>query len=234
MLPSESSLGRLGLTTAWMGYATIDSVRDRVKYFMSDEQVTVVESQTGMVTTFDNATGRRRWAVQVGAATDTRFAPTTTEQAVIVISGRKVFGLDKRNGDAVWEADCPNAPSTSAATDEQLAYVGSIDGSVFAFDLKFLSGLAKDITLRKYMYRALKWTYRTGGRVPYACVDRDDRVHSQRRRLALRPGRQGPQDAISIRDRSAVGSADRAARQSDCRGHEGYEGLQLERRHRRS
>ena len=167
VLPSESSLGRLGLTTAWMGYATIDSVRDRVKYFMSDEQVTVVESQTGMVTTFDNATGRRRRAVQVGAATDTRFVPTTTEQAVIVISGRKVFGLDKRNGDAVWEADCPNAPSTSAATDEQLAYVGSIDGSVFAFDLKFLSGLAKDITLRKYMYRALKWTYRTGGRVPY-------------------------------------------------------------------
>jgi hypothetical protein len=42
VLPSESSLGRLGLTTAWMGYATIDSVRDRVKYFMSDEQVTVV------------------------------------------------------------------------------------------------------------------------------------------------------------------------------------------------
>jgi len=170
VLPSESSLGRLGLTTAWMGYATIDSVRDRVKYFMSDEQVTVVESQTGMVTTFDNATGRRRWAVQVGAATDTRFAPTTTEQAVIVISGRKVFGLDKRNGDAVWEADCPNAPSTSAATDEQLAYVGSIDGSIFAFDLKFLSGLAKDISLRKYMYRALKWTYRTGGRVPFAPV----------------------------------------------------------------
>ncbi len=168
--PSESTLGRLGLTNAWMGYATIDSIRDRVKYFVGDEQVTVVESQTGMVTAFDNATGRRRWAVQVGAGTDTRFAPSTTDQAVIVVSGRKVFGLDKQKGDAVWEADCPNAPSTSAATDDQLAYVGSIDGSVFAFDLKFLSGLAKDITLRKYMYRAMKWTYRTGGRVPFAPV----------------------------------------------------------------
>src|SRR5580692_5777035 len=129
-LPSDATLGRLGLQKAWWGFATIDSITDRVKFFISDEQVTVVESATGMVTAFDNATGRRRWAVQVGAATDTRFAPTTTEQAVIIVSGRKVFGLDKRNGDVVWEADCPNAPSTPAATDEQFAYVGSIDGSI--------------------------------------------------------------------------------------------------------
>src|SRR5580692_8152397 len=139
VLPSESTLGRLGRTTAWMGYATIDSVRDRVKYFMSDEQVTVVESQTGMVTAFDNATGRRRWAVQVGAATDTRYSPSTTDQAVLVVSGRKVFALDKQTGEATWETSLDNAPSTSAATDDLHAYVGAIDGSVVAFDLKFLS-----------------------------------------------------------------------------------------------
>src|SRR5580692_5386436 len=118
VLPTESSLGRLGLTTAWMGYATIDSVRDRVKYFMSDEQVTVVESQTGMVTAFDNATGRRRWAVQVGAATDTRFAPATTELFVLVVSGRKFYGLDKVTGNAAWEMSVATAPSTSPGTDE--------------------------------------------------------------------------------------------------------------------
>jgi outer membrane protein assembly factor BamB len=169
-IPTETTLGRLGLTTGWWGFASIDSTNDRVKYLISDEQVTVVESQTGTVTEFDNATGRRRWAVQVGAHTDTRYPPSTTEQAVLVVSGRKVFALDKQTGDALWDVDVQTAPSTSAATDDSHAYVGSIDGSVYAFDLKFLSQLSKDIKLRKYRFRSLAWTYRTGGRVPYAPV----------------------------------------------------------------
>src|SRR5580704_7403853 len=167
-LPSDATLGRLGLQKAWWGFATIDSITDRVKFFISDEQITVVESATGMVTAFDNATGRRRWAVQVGALTDTRYAPSTTDQAVLVVSGRKLFALDKQTGDAAWETSLDNAPSTSAATDDLHAYVGAIDGSVVAFDLKFLSSLAKDINQRKYMHRAVSWTYRTGGRVPFA------------------------------------------------------------------
>jgi outer membrane protein assembly factor BamB len=168
--PSDAMLGRLGLQRAWWGFATIDSIRDRVKYFVSDEQVTVVESFTGMVTVFDNATGRRRWAVQVGASTDTRYSPATTDQAVLVISGRKLFALDKQTGNVAWDVDMLSAPSTSPATDDLHAYVGAIDGSVFAFDLKFLGLLTKDITQRKYMFKSLAWTYRTGGRVPYAPV----------------------------------------------------------------
>jgi outer membrane protein assembly factor BamB len=169
-LPSDAVLGRLGLQKNWWGFASIDSINDRVKYFISDEQVSVVESATGMVTAFDNATGRRRWAVQVGALTDTRYAPSTTEQVVLIVAGRKLFALDKQTGDAAWEVDMPNAPSTGAATDESHAFVGSIDGSVFAFNLKFLATVTKDITQRRYMYRALAWTYRTGGRVPYTPV----------------------------------------------------------------
>jgi outer membrane protein assembly factor BamB len=169
-LPSDSMLGRLGLQRAWWGFATIDSIRDRVKFFVNDEQVTVVESYTGSVTVFDNATGRRRWAVQVGAATDVRYAPGTTDQVVLIVSGRKLYGLDKQTGNSAWEVSVPVAPSTSATSDDSHAYVGSIDGSVFAYDLKFLSQLTKNVSLSKYMYRSLDWTYRTGGRIPYAAA----------------------------------------------------------------
>jgi outer membrane protein assembly factor BamB len=169
-IPTDATLGRLGLTTGWWGFATVDSTRDRVKYLISDEQVTVAESATGTVTEFDNATGRRRWAVQVGAHTDTRYPPSTTDQAVLVVSGRKIFALDKQTGDTIWDVDVLNAPSTAAATDDAHAFIGTIDGSVYAFDLKFLSQLSKDIKLRKYKFRSLAWTYRTGGRVPFAPV----------------------------------------------------------------
>jgi len=169
-LPPDTMLGRFGLQKAWAAFATVDSIHDRVKFFIADEQITVVESATGMVTAIDNTAGRRRWAVQVGALTDVRYAPSTTDQAVLVVAGRKLFALDKQTGDSAWEVDILNAPSAGSASDDQHAFVGSIDGSVYAFDLKFLGTLAKDITQRKYMHRALAWTYRTGGRVPYAPV----------------------------------------------------------------
>jgi outer membrane protein assembly factor BamB len=169
-LPSDVMLGRLGLQRAWWAFASIDSIRDRLKFLVSDEQVTVVESQTGMVTVFDNATGRRRWAVQVGASTDVRYAPATTELHVLIVSGRKFYGLDKVTGDAAWEVSVATAPSTSPGTDEAGAYLGSVEGSVYAFNLKFLAQLVKQPDLHKYMHRAQSWAYRTGGRVPYAPV----------------------------------------------------------------
>lgn len=169
-LPSDVMLGRLGLQRAWWAFASIDSIRDRIKFLISDEQVTVVESQTGMVTVFDNATGRRRWAVQVGATTDTRYPPATTEHHVLIVSGRKFYGMDKVTGNAAWEVQVATAPSTGPGTDEAGAYIGSVEGSVYAFDLKFLSQLVKKPELHKYLYRAQAWAYRTGGRVPYAPV----------------------------------------------------------------
>jgi outer membrane protein assembly factor BamB len=158
-------LGRLGLQRAWWAYASLDSLRDRVKYFTSDEQVTLLQSATGMVTAFDNATGHRRWSVQVGSVTEVRFQAVTNEQLVVIVSGVTMYALDKRSGDVAWQVRIPTAPSTAPGLDDSRAYVGSVDGIVYAYDLKFLDRLLKNPQLSGEMFRSLAWQYKTGARI---------------------------------------------------------------------
>src|SRR5579871_6549572 len=110
-LPNDIMLGRLGLQRAWWSQASIDPLEDRVKDLLSDEQVTVVQSKTGLVSVLDNANGRRLWSVQVGLPNEMHLTPATNERLVLVIAGTKMHGLDKRTGNVAWEVNIPTAAS---------------------------------------------------------------------------------------------------------------------------
>jgi len=169
-LPGDAMLGRLGLQRAWWAHAALDSLRDRVKYFTSDEQVTLLQSATGMVTAFDNATGHRRWAVQVGGVTEVRFQAVTNEQLVVIVSGTAMYALDKKSGDVAWQVEIPAAASTAPGMDDTRAYVGSVNGNVYAFDLKFLDRVSKNPQLAQDVYKSMAWQYRTGARILFPPV----------------------------------------------------------------
>ena len=112
-LPSDVMLGRLGLQRAWWSQAAIDPYRDRVRTFISDEQVTIVQSVGGMVTAIDNTNGHRRWAVQVGDAHEVRMPAVTNERLVLIISGTVMYALHKSTGNVAWQVAIPTAASTS-------------------------------------------------------------------------------------------------------------------------
>jgi outer membrane protein assembly factor BamB len=166
-LPSNVMLGRLGLERAWWAHAAIDPTSDRLKYLLSDERITLTQTVAGMLSAFDNANGRRLWAVQVGDPHEVRFRAVTNEELVLVISGADMYALSKKTGDVVWQVKVPTAVSTPPGLDETRAYVGSINGTVYAYDLKFLDKLSKDPTLAGNMYRSLRWQYKTGARIMY-------------------------------------------------------------------
>lgn len=169
-LPSDLALGRLGLQRGWWAQASIDPVQDRVKYLLSDEQVTVVQTVTGLVTVIDNANGRRRWTVQVGDPNELRFAAVTNERLVLVISGTQMYALDKRTGDVAWQVEVPTAASAPPGMDDRYAYVGSVNGTVYAYDLKFLDQLTNNPLRSKDAFKSLKWQYKTGARIVYPPV----------------------------------------------------------------
>jgi outer membrane protein assembly factor BamB len=169
-LPNEAVLGRLGMERAWWAQAVLDPVRDRVQFLTSDEQLTYVQSDRGMVTAFDNATGRRMWSIQIGAPTEIRFALNSNDTVALVVSGTRLSAIDKAKGDLYWQVAIPSAPSTSPGIDDTRAYVGAINGNLYAFNLTLLDQLAKQQDVAKYEYRALSWSFRTGARVSFAPV----------------------------------------------------------------
>ena len=164
-LPSDVMLGRLGLQRAWWSQAAIDPYRDRVRTFISDEQVTIVQSVGGMVTAIDNTNGHRRWAVQVGDAHEVRMPAVTNERLVLIISGTVMYALHKSTGNVAWQVAIPTAASTSPGLDDTRAYVGSVNGTVYAFDLRFLERLSRDPRLAADIHHATKWQYKTGARI---------------------------------------------------------------------
>ena len=65
-IPSQRLLGRYGLERAWWGQATLNPTRDKVRHMTVDEENVYVQATSGVVTAFNNETGKRLWAVQLG------------------------------------------------------------------------------------------------------------------------------------------------------------------------
>ena len=65
-IPSETELNRLGLTLNWWGQAAVSPSQERVLFFTADEENVYVQSDLGILTSFQAESGKRLWSQLVG------------------------------------------------------------------------------------------------------------------------------------------------------------------------
>jgi len=164
-LPTSRELSRFGLERLWWSQATVDVRRDHVRHMVLDEDNLYVQSSGGTITAFDAETGRKRWAAQLGRQDAPSYAATSNERLVLVITGITMYALDKFSGDMEWELQLPNQPSTSVTMDQSQVYYGTLDGSVYSYDLKTIRELHLENRLPQFSNAAMKWRYKTAGEV---------------------------------------------------------------------
>ena len=164
-LPTSRDLARFGLERAWWGQATLDVGQDRVRFMVLDEQSLYVQSSGGIITAFDNETGFKRWAVQLGRHNLPSQACVSNDKKVLVIAGTTLYALDKIDGALIWKLTLPNSASTSPSVDNQRLYYGTLDGSVYAYDLKKIEELHNDNLLPQWTNVALLWRYKAAGEI---------------------------------------------------------------------
>ena len=99
-VPTARQLARFGLERAWASQATIEIGRDVVRHLVLDEDNLYVQSSGGTVTAFDNETGEKRWAVQLGNKDEPSFAATSNEELVLVIAG--IHSTRPKSGLSYW------------------------------------------------------------------------------------------------------------------------------------
>lgn len=133
-VPSTEELARLGLERMWVGQARVNPSRDHTTHVTVDERNVYVQASNGSVTAFDAESGRRRWVVQLGPPNRTTFAAVSNADLVLVVTGATVYGVEKSSGHVAWTTRMPQSASTSAAMDDEFFYVGTSDGSVYAFN----------------------------------------------------------------------------------------------------
>jgi outer membrane protein assembly factor BamB len=160
-LPTGRMLSRFGLERAWWSQATMDIRRDRVRHLALGEDNVYVQSSGGTVTAFDADTGVKRWARQLGRKDDPSYPAVANDDLCLVVAGLTVFALDKFDGNVEWTLQMTKAPSTSPAIDRDQVYLGTLDGSVFAYDLKKIRELHSEARLPQWSGVALNWRYKS-------------------------------------------------------------------------
>lgn len=161
-VPTVTALNQQGLEVAWSGQAVLNPSRDKVQHVTLDEQLVYVQGTNGVITAFDAETGSRAWALQLGRFDEPSFPAISNEDMVLVVVGPYLYGIDKRSGDLMWKIRLPGAPSTGPSTDETQVYVGTLDGSIYAYSLKMIRQLYLEQRLPEWSHQAMNWRYQAG------------------------------------------------------------------------
>lgn len=159
-LPTQRKLAPLNLERMWWNQATMDPSRDRLEHLIADEEIIVAQSRAGLITVFDVETGQKLWALRIGRVRGSVFAPVTNDDLVLAIAGTQLYGITKFKGEVQWKFRLPAAPSTSPGIDKNRVYVGTRDGSVYAFDLARINKFYSEGLLPQWSYQTMAWRYK--------------------------------------------------------------------------
>lgn len=159
-LPHSRDLAPYGLTRAWWGQAVLDPSFDKVQYFTADEDNVYVQSASGIMTAFQAETGKRLWSILVGATNRISLPVSTNETEALVTVGLDLYSINKFSGEFNWELELPHHPSTSPEVDPQTVYLGMVDGSVYAYDLRMIQQLHEENRLPRWSNYAFLWRYK--------------------------------------------------------------------------
>ncbi|MEM7812166.1 MAG: PQQ-binding-like beta-propeller repeat protein [Planctomycetota bacterium] len=175
-IPTQQSLKALGLERMFLARAQIDSGRDATALLSGDEEVVFLVSKSGVVTAFDAESGRRMWTQLAGGRTENVSAVVTDIDAAYVVIGERLYAFDKLSGSSLWSLRIPFIPVAAPVFDEERMYVGTLDGSVYAFELATVREYAAigDEKLNQFLQETIAWRYRVGGHITSAPVISDD------------------------------------------------------------
>lgn len=161
-IPTQQQLGRLGLERAWWAQAVINPHRDKVRNVVVDEDIVYVQASSGVTTAFDLETGRQLWAVLIGQFDPSSYPMVSNEELAMTVVGSSTYALEKRTGKVLWTLSLPGVPSAGPAVDDHQLYVGTLDGSVYAYDLKRIRKLQEERKLPAWSSDAQRWRYKAG------------------------------------------------------------------------
>ncbi|MBS0202521.1 MAG: PQQ-binding-like beta-propeller repeat protein [Planctomycetes bacterium] len=156
-LPSPQQLSRFGLERAWWNQAELNKSRDKVRHVSMDEDMVYVMSTSGIVTAFDSETGKRRWAVQLGRFDQPGYPVVSNETLAMVVVGSTLYAIEKKTGNMTWTLGLPGQPSTAPGVDDDQVYVGTLEGSVYAFSLRKVRQLYQEQRLPQWSGEAIVW-----------------------------------------------------------------------------
>lgn len=159
-IPSATELAAHGLEKQWWAQAGFDPTSDKLKSITADEDNVYVVSDRGSITAFDAESGERLWVVLLGSDIAPVLQPVSNSKQVLTAAGTMLVAINKFEGDIEWQFRLRGQPATAPSVDDSNVYVGTLDGKVYAYNLRQVKQLFDDGKMPEYSYNAQVWTYR--------------------------------------------------------------------------
>lgn len=161
-LPLEPGYAQqFGYTTRWARSIALGDDQSIYAAKVVGDMLLVVERPNNVVTALKLSNGEMAWKTIVGEPLEQLFAPIGNDEFIFVNSGRRLFTLNRRNGDLANVDNLPFPVNMSPILVDDIAIFGSVNGKVYGYTIK--NG-----------YR--KWTYSLRGRITNSPIVKDDTI----------------------------------------------------------
>lgn len=161
-LPEGQLLNRVNLKQIWWNQATIQKTQETIRYITADEDLVYVQTSGGLVTAFDIKSGKTKWSQQIGRR-DYPSVPISSNKKMAVVSvSSMLYALEKSSGELLWKVKTPQSASDAPALDDKQLYLGTVDGTVIAFDIDKIRELHEKGKLPAWSFQAIVWRFKTG------------------------------------------------------------------------
>jgi outer membrane protein assembly factor BamB len=143
LVPTRTSLGRLGLERHWMAVIPLVNEERVLSINLADDLLFAQTSQANFHV-FQAESGQHLWSTKLGIHSAHARPASVNSFAVFVTNLNRLFALDRRTGRTMWVHELGVLPSSATACDEDRLTVGLGNGKIYGFDLKIRSeGKAK-------------------------------------------------------------------------------------------
>ena len=148
-LISQPEARRHGLSRAWYTQIQLDQARGRVRHVVLHQGTLFVQTDRAMLHAINAETGQTLWAAQVGLPNHPSLVPGANSSLVAVVNGSYVYVLNRFNGKLLWKTRLDGAPGAGAALSERRAYIPTVQGLIYSYQLEPAKDPAEELGLVK-------------------------------------------------------------------------------------
>jgi outer membrane protein assembly factor BamB len=134
-LPSQAALDRLNLKLAWSSYVPTDGGRDGIYSVQVMGDQILVQMRSGILVALNPDDGTQQWRNLIGTPYRVTQPPGHNARSVFILSGARVYALDRKNGALQWWFDPPMMPAAPPVADDERLYLPLGTGRLFVYQL---------------------------------------------------------------------------------------------------
>jgi outer membrane protein assembly factor BamB len=120
----------------------------------------------------------------------------SNDRHFLAVNGMTLYCVDRFSGRMLWELLLPAMPSVGPSVDDEHVYVGTLDGSMYSFELRKIRELSRNNRLPSWSFQATRWRYKTSKEITSAAYSNG--------RLVNFASRDGSLYAVSSTERDLI------------------------------